>query len=155
MSSGNKFKFYARADSFRLENAHVLYRVHAVPGLRDSDAYGGTGIKKTYDLADTEKDYPDDEDAAPVLRKIRGPNGVTASSCMSKEVKHATASCPDCGVAGVVEPDKAERFCPQCGLLLGRGDEVPAEEHAGQYGPMLSRDPQDAGRLEQDEWSSG
>lgn len=136
------FKPYQRADSHVIENAHCIYRVYKIPGLRECEYYDGTGIEKTYDLTETDSEYPPDEDAVPSLLMVG--KGKGSRAVIRKNIQHTTAVCPECDVTGVVDPDKKEKFCPECGLILGRGDEVDSD--ALQITPHLMREPKDSER---------
>lgn len=143
--STKKFNLLPRADSFVAMNKHCIYRVFEIPGIENSPTYEGSGVEKTFDICEADKfdDYPPDEDAVPVLPRRRRRNELKASQMMRKDVKEVTAMCPECDVAGVVDEQKKERFCPECGLLLGRGDEIDSSNL--DITPHLSRTPKAAG----------
>jgi hypothetical protein len=136
------FKSYQRADSHVIENSHCLYRVYKIPGLRECELYDGTGIEKTYDLTETDSQYPPDEEAVPALRVVG--TGKGSRSVIRKDVEYTTAVCPECDEPGIVDSDKKEKFCPECGLILGRGDEIDSD--ALEIVSPLSRKPQDSER---------
>jgi hypothetical protein len=137
-----KFKYYQRADSHEIKNDHCIYRVFKIPGVRECEFYDGTGIVKTYDLTETDSQYPPDEEAVPSLRVVG--KGKGSRTVMRKSIDHTTATCPECEVAGIVDPDKKEKFCPDCGLILGRGDEIDSDNL--EITPHLMGEPKDSER---------
>jgi len=125
-----------------VNNKHYIYRAWEIPGRRDSDYYDGTGIKQTYNLEVTDLDLPPNENAVPSLREKKI-GGNSTQKVMGKEVEYGHLRCDECDVAGV--SDGGEKFCPECGLLLGRGDKHPTDAVGGQE---IRRDAQAAGRYE-------
>jgi len=140
------FTSLARADVSFVVSDHDLYRVWKIPGRRESDYYDGTGIKKTYNLVDTNRDYPPDVDACPVLMEVKVGNGIQKIN--DKETFHKTMVCPECGIEGR-EGHSGEAFCPECGLLLSSTDakNVVHHEPLGSDGQPLSRSANAAGRF--------
>jgi len=137
----------ARADITVVESCHDLYRVWEIPGYRDSDYYDGSGIVKTYNLVDTDLDYPPDENACPVLEKVQVGNATQEINL--KNVTHLTITCPECDIEGR-KTHSGESFCPECGLLLSRTDARDVDHHdpLGVNGQPLSRSANDAGRFQ-------
>jgi hypothetical protein len=144
--SSKTFTHLARADFMIATGDHDLYRTWTIPGYRDSDYYDGTGIENTYNLAPTDKEYPDDEDACPVLRRIDVGNN-TEKTIQRKKVEHRTMVCPECEVEGR-KGHSGEPFCPECGLLLSSTDSVHADhnEQFGAGGQMIVRNANTAER---------
>jgi hypothetical protein len=131
-----------KATYVHVKNNHYIYRAWNIPGLRDSDYYDGSGIKQTYNLEITGRDLPPNENAVPSLREKRvGPN--CTKKVMGKKAEHGFLTCDECDTVGVSE--NGENFCPECGLLLGRGDKTPTDDVDGQE---IVRDAQAAGRYE-------
>jgi len=131
------FNTYPRADTHSIVNDHNIYRSYLIPGMRNSKYYGGnvvcgTPIKKTYNLVESDRDYPPDNEAVPSLKSLD--NG----SIMSKNITYSTKVCPECDgdIEGRKNPRSGEVSCPECGLLL-RGDK-------------LSRTPNAAGQFQHD-----
>jgi hypothetical protein len=105
-----------RAETVTIRNVHSLYRVYKIPGLRKSPTYEGTGIVKTYMMDKTEKDYPDDENAVPVLTETG-----TGCEIMDKEVVVKPLVCPECNLEGRQDRGGLP-ICPECGLVLRKSD---------------------------------
>lgn len=141
------FNSLARADVVRLENTHELYRTFEVPGLRDSERYEGTGIEETHNLAFSDKSLPTDQEAVPSLHRIRV-GDTRILELMDKEVEYHTLKCPECDLSGRVT-ESALRVCPQCGLVLTRGDAQRSNYDAefGADGQPIERTPAAAGRF--------
>lgn len=143
------FNTLARADTFIVEGDHDLYRVWKIPGRRDSDYYDGSGIKKTYNLANNDRRWPPDEDACPSLMSVK--IGNIDKKILRKNVQYLTLYCPECGVEGKSE-SSGEKFCPECGLVLSSTDAKFTDHHeeAGFHGQPISRTANDAGRYQND-----
>lgn len=140
------FTTLARADVSFVVSDHDLYRVWEIPGRRESDYYDGTGIKKTYNLVDTDEEYPSDVDACPVLQEVKV--GSATQKINGKEIFHKTMVCPECDVEGRKD-HSGEAFCPECGILLSSTDAKEVDHHdpLGSNGQPLSRTANDAGRF--------
>jgi len=141
------FTHLVRADFFIATGDHDLYRTWKIPGYRDSDYYEGTGIEQTYNLAPTDKEYPDDENACPELREVQM-GGNVSKKLLRKNVEHRTMVCPECEVEGR-QTKNGEPFCPECGLLLSSTDSKQSDYHDpfGANGQALARQANAAGRL--------
>ena len=131
-----------RADITELKNEHSIYRVYKIAGLRRSKYYSGSGIEKTYNMESAEADFPDDPEAVPDFAEVEVGNGYS-KRIIRKSVNHKTLTCPRCGTEGR-QTSSGQKFCPDCGLLLGRAD---ADSY---YGHRLARNPDAAERLEDD-----
>jgi len=144
------FNTLPRADELFVEGDHDLYRVWQIPGRRDSDYYDGSGVKETFNLAPTDLEYPPNENACPVLAKVKVGN--TKYEILRKNINHKTVFCPECSVEGK-RTHSGEKFCPECGLLLSKTDSKNVDYHlqAGVKGQVISRTANDAERYpEQD-----
>lgn len=138
--------FFKPAVSVTMKNNHSIYRAWEIPGLRDSDYYDGTGIKKTYDLSDTDLDFPPDNEAVPSLRTVKAGNGTTYN-IMEKTIVRKPVVCPECDIQGV-QGSAGEKYCKECGLVLNQGDVAHSytDEAFGSDGQRLQRDAAAAGR---------
>lgn len=131
-----------RADFVSILNNHAIYRVWEIPGYRDSDYYDGTGIVKTYNMDAVDgQDFPNDPHAIPALSKRKVGN--MDKTIIDKNIHYETIICPECDddVEGKVGHG-GEKFCPECGLVLGQGDSKPS--------PPMVRDEKAAGRYNGD-----
>lgn len=113
------FSKLPRADVYTIKNTHQIYRKYRIPGVRRSKYYQASGVDETYNLSPTDKEMPTETEAIPALRTVKIGNGHT-KDLMRKEVNHKTQTCPDCDTSGRVIEKTGERFCPDCGMLLGR-----------------------------------
>jgi len=140
------FNSLPRADVSVARSCHDLYRVWQVPGRRDSDYYDGTGIEKTYNLIEVDREYPTDVNACPVLQKVTV--GSATYEIINKEIDHRTIVCPQCDIEGK-KTESGKAFCPECGLLLSSTDAKDVDYHLeqGSNGQPLARDSNSAGRF--------
>lgn len=118
------FNSYPRADTFSIENDHNIYDVYVIPGMRRSGYYGGNvisgpRIEKTYNLTESDRDYPPDNEAIPSLKDVD--DGII----MSKNITYSTKMCPECDgeIDGRKNPRSGEVSCPECGMIL-RGNKL-------------------------------
>jgi hypothetical protein len=66
--------------------------------------------------------YPDDENAVPILTMTEDGDQI-----MDKEIEHEPLVCPDCHTEGRRDFD-GEPICPDCGLILHKGDTGTASD---------------------------
>lgn len=111
-----------RSDRMTAKSNHQLYRVYEIPGLRESHVYEGSGVEGTYNLRETDLDYPKNENAVPVL--IDGER--VSGEVMNKTVECSTATCESCGSPGYID-ERGLPVCRNCGLVLVGEDERPQE----------------------------
>lgn len=128
-----------------LDGDHDIYRSWEIPGLRDSDYYDGTGIIKTYNLADTDRRYPPDENAVPSLVRVK--SGNIESKIFRKKHETKVLVCPECDAEGK-KTHGGENICPECGLILSKTDAKDVDHH--EEGVQLSRTANAAGRFAND-----